>query len=451
MSKNNKIDLVSSPKKSFWKLTIPFIGFILFNELYSVIDMYWISIFNADAFYAVGISIPIYILINSIGDSVGKGTNSLMSRSIGANEYENAYNTLIHGLLISVAAWILIILSLTFLDNILYVMKITKAVQLVKLYLIPLFLFSIIIILSNVFPEAFQSEGNSKTPTLIIIGTNILNLILDPILIFYLQMGVEGAIYATLLSSALSVAIFFYLYISNYTKIPLKLKYFKLDFHIIFEILKVSVSSLPGNILYCISTIFINSVLITGIGEIGILLYATSCKLQALLLTPVRAYGKGLLSVSGHLFGSKKIDEIKGMYYYVLKIAIGSMIIILIPFILFRDYIYNAFHIYGMESAVTYIVLLGSIIVIFVTVIMISSKILDGFGKSYYSLAFDIANLTVTITLLTLLGDFFPNGSSVLVGILIADLIFACSFNILLNHMFKKMKKQKEEEKLVVI
>ena len=64
MSKNKKIDLVSSPKKSFWKLTIPFIGFILFNELYSVIDMYWISILNADAFYAVGISIPIYILIN---------------------------------------------------------------------------------------------------------------------------------------------------------------------------------------------------------------------------------------------------------------------------------------------------------------------------------------------------------------------------------------------------
>ncbi|WP_296862466.1 MATE family efflux transporter, partial [uncultured Methanobrevibacter sp.] len=108
--------------------------------------------------------------------------------------------------------------------------------------------------------------------------------------------------------------------------------------------MKVSVSSLPGNILYCISSIFINSVLITGIGEIGILLYATSCKLEALLLTPVRAYGKALLSVSGHLFGSKKIDEIKDMYYYVLKIAIGSIILILIPFIFFRDYIYNAFH-----------------------------------------------------------------------------------------------------------
>ena len=106
---------------------------------------------------------------------------------------------------------------------------------------------------------------------------------------------------------------------------------------------------------------------------------------------------------------------------------------------------------FGMETAITYIVLLGSIIVISVTVIMISSKILDGFGKSYYSLALDIANLTVTATLLALLNDFLPYGSAVLVGILIADLIFACSFNILLNHMFRKMKKQKEEEKLVVI
>lgn len=451
MSKNNKIDLVSSPKKSFWKLTIPFLGFVLFNELYSLIDMYWISIYSADAFYAVGISIPIYILINSVGDSIGRGTNSLMSRSVGANEYKNAYNTLIHGLLISVLAWILIILSIIFLDDLLYVMRITKSVELVKLYLIPLFFFSIIIILSNVFPETFQSEGNSKTPTLIIIVTNILNLILDPILIFYFQMGVEGAIYATLISSALSVVIFFFLYISNYTKIPLKLKYFKFDFHIIFEILKVTVSTLPGTSLYCISTIFINSVLITGIGEIGILLYATSCRLESLLLTPIKAYGKGLLSISGHLFGSKKIDKIKDIYYYVLKLGVASMVLILIPVILFRDFIYNAFHIFGMETAVTHIVLLGSIIVISITVMMISSKILDGFGKSYYSLALDIANLTVTITLLTLLNDIFPRGFSVLVGILIADLIFSCSYIILLNYMFKKMKKQKEEDTLVVI
>ena len=451
MDDDNKIDLISSPKSSFWKLTIPFLGFVLFNELYSIIDMYWISIYDAGAFYAVGVSIPIYILINSIGDSIGRGINSLMSRSIGADEYENAYNTIIHGFLICFMAWILIILALPFLDNIIHAMNITKSVNLVKLYLIPLLLFSIIIILSNVFPETFQSEGDSKTPTIIIIGSNILNLILDPILIFYFKLGVEGAIYATLISSAISVGIFFYLYFSNYTKILLNLKYFKFDFHIIFEILKVSLSTLPGNALYCISTVFINSVLITGIGEMGIILYATSCKLQSLMLTPVRAYGKGLLSVSGHLFGSKKIDEIKDVYYYVLKIAIASMIVILIPFIFFRDSIFYAFHIFGMESAVTYIALLGSVIIISITVIMVSSKILDGFGKSYYSLAFDIANLAMTAALIALLNDIFPYGASVLIAILIADLIFSCSFNLLLNHMFKKMKKQKEKEELVVI
>ena len=104
-----------------------------------------------------------------------------------------------------------------------------------------------------------------------------------------------------------------------------------------------------------------------------------------------------------------------------------------------------------MNEAVTYIVLLGSVIVLSITVIMISSKILDGFGKSYYSLALDIANLITTAVLIWLLNNVFLNGSSVLIGILIADLIFAGSFNILLNYMFKKMKRQKEEEKLVVI
>ena len=88
----NHIDLVSAPKKSFWKLSIPIICFLLFNAAYSLVDMYWVAKISKESFFAVGYSIPIFVLICAIGDSIGQGTNSIMSRSIGLKHYENSYN-----------------------------------------------------------------------------------------------------------------------------------------------------------------------------------------------------------------------------------------------------------------------------------------------------------------------------------------------------------------------
>ena len=78
-----KIDLVSVPKKSFWNLSIPIIIFCVFDAIYGLVDMLWVSQINVEAFFAIGVSIPITTLIFSLGDSLGQGTNSIMSRFIG--------------------------------------------------------------------------------------------------------------------------------------------------------------------------------------------------------------------------------------------------------------------------------------------------------------------------------------------------------------------------------
>ena len=81
---HEEIDLVSQPKSSFWKLSIPIIAFCIFDAIYGIVDMLWVSQIGVEAFYAIGISIPISSLIFSFGDSIGQGTNSLMSRFIGS-------------------------------------------------------------------------------------------------------------------------------------------------------------------------------------------------------------------------------------------------------------------------------------------------------------------------------------------------------------------------------
>ena len=434
MSEENieKIDMVSVPKKSFWRLTGPIIAFVLFNAIYGIIDLYWVSKLDSVSFYAASASIPIFTLICAIGDSVGQGTNSLMSRSIGANNYENAYDTIFHGIIICLVVWTLLALSLPLLDDFLIFLKLDKSIEVIVSYLAPMFLFSICFIAPNFFSETLQSEGDSRRPTIIIIFCNILNLVLDPILIFNLNWGIVGAAYATIISSLVSAVLLLYLYLAKKTKVPLRFRFSKLRPHIFFEILNVAVPNFFKDSLFCTMALFVNGILLKEIGEIGVLLYSTSIKLQDLFITPIKAYGRGLMSVTGQLFGSKNIGKLENMYHYVLKIAIVTILIISILFVIFRDFIYSAFSICGMTLAVEHIAICGTVILTGMAISMITSKMLDGFGKSYYNLLFTGLLIVLQVVVISIIDTVLLHGDSVLIGILISEVISTAIYYVFL-------------------
>lgn len=141
-------------------------------------------------------------------------------------------------------------------------------------------------LLCNVLCETFQSEGNSKTPVKIMIFTNILNLILDPIFIFTFNMGISGAAYATIVSTLISVLFFIYLYLTGKTKIPLSLKYFKPNLHIVFEIFKVSIpNTLEDNLAFILQTTIVSTIFNSK--QTGLVLYAVSIRIREFLRAPI--------------------------------------------------------------------------------------------------------------------------------------------------------------------
>ena len=130
---NRHIDLISLPKKSFWRLCIPISIFLLFETFYSIADMFWVSRLSMFDALAVGASAPILLLISTFGNSIGQGTNSIMSRYIGSNDYESSYNSLIHGIIVSVITWIFILASISLLDDLLNLMNIIQFLKVVML------------------------------------------------------------------------------------------------------------------------------------------------------------------------------------------------------------------------------------------------------------------------------------------------------------------------------
>lgn len=434
------VDFSANPKESFWQLARPLLLLSLFEAGYSFIDVFWVSQMNNESFFAIGVAVPLVTLIINFGKSIGVGTNSIMSREIGENNLDETYNSILHGIIACFVLGLIIALSTFFLEDILTFMGATSSMELSIQYLTPIFLFSSVFLFSNLFVSTLQAEGNSRTPTILLILTNILNLILDPIFIFVFGWGVSGVSYASLLSSAVTAVYLLYWYLSGKSEVVLSFKYFKPG--IVYEIFLVAVPNLLIGTVTCFSSMFFNRILIEQLGQIGVLLYSTASRIESLIVSPQKAFGRALVSVSGHLFGARKFDELKEIYKYVLRRAIIIALISTIIFFFIRDYGFVLFSVTGAETSVFYIALAGIAIVPFDEVSTMSGKMLDGMGKSYHSLALTIGTIVYEILVITLLAPIFTSGVCVLLGILIGGVTFAIIYYILLNYLFRVSKER---------
>ena len=222
------------------------------------------------------------------------------------------------------------------------------------------------------------------------------------------------------------------------------MKYFKFKFHILFEIFKVAIPNFIDDSISCILAMYINSFLIIVLGEVGLILYAVSIKIRNLLRAPIKGLGRGLMSVTGHLYGAKKIDDLNKMYNYALKYSIIISAVISISFFFLSDEIYESFSIVNMETSIFYIAIFGIILIMVYPFSYISIKVLNGFGKSYYALVFNILKVIFELLFIFFLSNIFPNGASVLIGITLGEVLFSIVYYITLKILFKRFEKNKE-------
>ncbi|MBO6110013.1 MAG: polysaccharide biosynthesis C-terminal domain-containing protein, partial [Methanobrevibacter sp.] len=395
------VDFISDPKKAFWQFTSPLLLLTLFEAGYSFVDVFWVSQMDHQSFFAIGVAVPLVTLIMSFGKSIGVGTNSIMSREIGQNKIIDSYNSILHGIVVCLVIGFGVMISTFFLKYILIYMGATSSMELSMQYLTPIFLCPFVFIFSNFFANTLHAEGNSKIPTRLFILTNVLNLILDPIFIFVLGWGVSGVSYATILSSGITAVYLLYWYLSGKSEIPINFKYFKPG--IVHDIFIVALPNFLTDSLWCISMLFFNKILIEQLGQIGVLLYSTASRIESILISPQKACGRGLLSVSGHLYGAHKIDELEGLYHYVLKITMLMALVSTIVFFFVREYGFALFSVTGVSESIFYIALAGIVIVPFNEISVMSGKMLDGMGKSYHELILTIAVIIYEIGIVTVL------------------------------------------------
>lgn len=393
MSKSSNVSMITGdPKKAIIKLAIPMMFSMLLIMLYNIADSIWVAGLGADALAAIGFITPLFMILVGLGNGIGAGANSLIARNIGAENYEQANNAALHGILLSIVISIVCtVFILIFMVPILQIMGAGSTIQYALDYSYIVFGFLFVFVYSNVASAVFRSEGDMRRATIAIAVTAILNMILDPIFIYTLNMGIAGAGWATALSATMSCVIMSYwIWGKKDLYLDLSPKNFKFDKQIIIDTLLVAIPSTLENIVMSALMIIVNAMIVMAAGTTTVAVYTASMRIVQLVMIPLMGIGTAVLTVSGVAYGAHNHENLKISHSYSIRIGFIISIILGVIMIIFSSPIASIFS-YTAESAslapqIAYTVSVLSLFVLAVPHGMMSAMVFQGVGKGIYSL-----------------------------------------------------------------
>lgn len=327
--KNSKVDerismITGDPKKAIRKLSVPMIMSMLLLMAYNLADGIWVAGLGANALAALGFITPIFMIIIGLGNGLGAGATSLIARCIGAKNKKGADNAAIHSVILTVTvSLILTIFTLIFLQNILMSMGAGQSLDLATQYGQIVFGGLIFLIFSSVASGILRAEGDVKRAMYAMAATAILNIILDPIFIYYLGMGISGAAWATVISSATSAGIMLYwLLVKGDTYVSFSLGDFKPNFSVVKDILAVALPASAESLVMSVLGIALNLMLVISAGTDAVAVYTAGWRVVMIAMIPAIGIGTAAITVAGAAYGAKKYENVSTTLNYSVKLGV---------------------------------------------------------------------------------------------------------------------------------
>ena len=321
---SNSVDIMlGNPKKALISMSIPLIISLLISSLYNLIDAAWVSGLGADALAGVGFFTPIFMILVGFGNGLAAGASFAISKYIGEGNKIKADNASIHSIIIDIIVSVITtLILLVLIVPILNAMGVGQTIDYATDYGNIIILGSIFIILSNALYGIYRGEGDSTRPMYAMIASAILNMILDPIFIYALNLGVKGAAIATIISAIFVILILMYwFYIKKDTYLKPILSNFNFKKDISLDIVKVGI---PASIQLLNNAFFaaVFSALLAFLSSTdSVAVYSTGWRIVIIGTTPILAIGTALISVIAANYGAKNYENIKIAHRYAMKIS----------------------------------------------------------------------------------------------------------------------------------
>ena len=396
--KNISNDMETMPiNKLAFKISIPMVISMISIALYGIVDTMFISKISNNALTAAALSIPVQSIITAIALGTSIGLNALLAKTLGEKNEGKTKSIIKFGFIVTFISWVVIVIA-SKLSLHSFFGLFTQNENIKKLgnnYLSIISLFSIWSLYQILFEKILEAYGKTKSSMIIQFGGAIINLILDPILIFgYFgipALGISGAAISSVIGQFIGMMIGMIIILKDNIFTLNELLKVKIEKSIFKDIYKVG---LPTMILESVAS-FITLILNKVLGEFSdnaISVWGIYCQLQKFVIIIVYGFNYGMIPIIAYNWGAKNKQRVFETIKTFLKISVGVTLIGELVFLLGTKQIIQIYNvpddIFNVAIPAFRILAIGFI---FAGISLTLSATFQAFGNGLYSL---IVNLS---------------------------------------------------------
>ena len=335
-------------KKLVISMSLPIIISMVIQALYNIVDSIFVAKISSDALTAVSLCYPVQTIMVAIACGTAVGFNTLLARYLGEKKFDYANNTMMHGILLGfLNGLVFLVLGLLF-SNI-FLSWFTRDVQILGLantYIRICTMFSFSVFIQIIFERIMQATGNAIYNMVMQGAGAIINIILDPILIFgwfgLPRLGVTGAAIATVVGQFCALMIGYWITKKKIDALEIKMSNFSFSTDILGRIYKVGVPAILMQSVLSFMTVFMNMIL-APISAMAISAFSVYYKLQNFLNMAVLGITNALIPIVAYNNGAKRKDRARDAIQFSLLLSIGIMFVGTIIFQLFPKQLLSMF------------------------------------------------------------------------------------------------------------
>ncbi len=329
--------------KLIWNMSLPVIASMMVQALYNIVDSMFVARISQDALTAVGLAFSAQQLMIAVSTGTAVGVNALMGRALGAGQRSRANKIACNGIFLSICCGLLTALIGTALSNTLFTFQTTEQVIIDygNDYLFWVSVGSMAMYMQVMLERLLQGTGRTVYSMYSQGLGAIVNIILDPIFIFVLDMDVAGAAIATVIGQLCGVALGLYFNLKKNHDLELTWKGMIPEARIIGAIYAIGFPSVIMMAIGSVMTLLMNKILITyhAFHETAATAFGTFFKLNSFVFMPVFGLNNGVVPIIAFNYGARnrlRIEETikRAVIYASCIMLVGMGIFLAVPHLL---------------------------------------------------------------------------------------------------------------------
>jgi putative MATE family efflux protein len=331
-------DMLATEKigRLLFRLSMPAAIAAAVMGLYNVVDTIFIGqIVGPLGIAGLAIVFPIQIIGMGMGQMIGIGGASLVSRTLGAGDIDKAERTLGNSIFFSVV--IGLVVTIVGLSNSGFWLRLVGASETVlpyaKAYFDVILIGMLFRICAMGLSQLIRAEGNARVAMMCMVVGFALNIVLDAVFVLALDMGVRGAAIATVISEAVTTLYVFHYYLFRDSSLKIRVKNLIPERHIMREIMVIGFGPFVMTTGGSIVAITVNKLLVSYGGDMAVASFGMVHRSMTFIFIPIMSIGQGLQPILGYSYGAKQIDRaLQAIKLSIIVATIFAVISFLIIF-----------------------------------------------------------------------------------------------------------------------